>query len=78
MDELELSVCHKERLAILQRLRARGYTLSGWCRANGFKLRTAQAFFYYGIGMKEGGEVSNQILAALEQQGLLAAPPTEA
>jgi hypothetical protein len=59
------------RLKIVRRLQERGYTLSGWCRANGFVLRTVQDFIYHGTGLKRGGERTGEILEALERYGLL-------
>ena len=61
----------EQRLGIVKRMQARGYTLSGWCRANGFPLRTVQDFIYYGIGTKRGGKQTQKIIEALERYGLL-------
>ena len=60
-----------QRLGIVRRMKARGYTLSGWCRANGFPLRTVQDFIYYGSGTKRGGKQTQRIIEALDRYGLL-------
>lgn len=65
----------KQRLEIVRRLKDRGYTLSGWCRANGFPLRTVQDLIYYGTGLKRGGDRTQEILDALDRYHLLADRP---
>lgn len=57
----------EQRLGIVKRMKKRGYTLSGWCRANGFSLRTVQDFIYYGTGTKRGGIVTDRITSAMER-----------
>ena len=61
----------KQRLEIVRRMKDRGYTLTGWCRANGFPLRTVQDLIYYGTGLKRGGNRTQEILDALKRYGLL-------
>jgi hypothetical protein len=61
----------QQRSRILRRLRSRGYTVAGWCRANGFSRRTVHELIRAGLGLKRGGEKTREILAALARDGFL-------
>jgi hypothetical protein len=39
-------------IEIAEQLRNRGFTLSGWARANRFKLRTVNDFLFAGLGSR--------------------------
>ena len=56
-----------QRLGIIKNMKDKGFTLSGWCRANGFSLRTVQDFIYYGTGTKRGGNVTDRITRAMKR-----------
>ncbi|WP_319406145.1 hypothetical protein [uncultured Desulfosarcina sp.] len=56
---------------IAEKLRKKGFTLTGWARANGFHRRTVNDFLYAGTGHKRGGPVTESIKEALERDGIV-------
>jgi hypothetical protein len=63
-------------IEIAEQLRNRGFTLSGWARANRFKLRTANDFLCAGLGSKRGGETTGAIRDAFVRDGFIKSHPT--
>ena len=59
------------RRAIIGRMRTRGYTVAGWCRANGFSRRTVHELIRAGLGLKRGGDKTREIMAAFRRDGFL-------
>ena len=55
---------------IAERMRAKGFTLVGWARANGYNRRTVNDLLYIGLGTKRG-KVSRNILNEMKQSGFV-------
>ncbi len=56
---------------VAERIFAKGYTISGWARANKFKRRTVNDVLYGNLGGRTVSPVSDSIIDALVRDGFI-------
>lgn len=54
---------------VAEKIFAKGYTITGWARANKFCRRTVNDVLYGGLGGRTKSPVSDQIVEALTRDG---------
>jgi gp16 family phage-associated protein len=56
---------------VAERIFAKGYTITGWAKANKFNRRTVNDVLYGGLGGRTVSPVSDSIVAALVRDGFM-------
>lgn len=60
-------------IKVVSRMRSKGFTLAGWCRANGFNRRTVNDILFAGLGSIRGGKKHDEIISALKRDAFILA-----
>ena len=69
--EVQMFKDAEEQKKCRDNIRANGMTIVGWARVNGFNACTVNNVLYREHGIKNGGRITGEIHAKLEEDGLL-------